>query len=172
MISQLDLITPAAALGRQLRAGRPVVAQFDEKVSPSGITRPLSPLSAAAARSAKRTVLALGCVYTYGHSQVYTAFRVAIRVMLEMLFGEPAEQPGCSTLTHHSLTTATPPPIHLNPSKHTPCASAQTQRLMLHEMASQALSIPEILRVVSSRGKEKEGGKTSDGSHILDREAN
>lgn len=127
MISQLDLITPTAALGDQLRTDRPVVAQFDEKVSPRGITRPLYPLSAAAVRSAKRTLLALGCVYTYGRSQVYTAFRVAIRVMLEMLFGEPAEQPGCSTLTHHSLTTATPhPPIYLNPSKHTPCASAQT----------------------------------------------
>lgn len=89
--------------------------------------------------------------------------------------GEPAEQPGCSTLTQRSLTTTTTPAhphIHLNPSKHTPCASAQAQRLMLHEMASQALSISEIFRVVSSNGKEKEGGKASDGSHILDGEAN
>lgn len=42
---------------------------------------------------------------------------------------------------------------------------------MLHEMASQALSISEIFRVVSSNGKEKEGGKASEGSHILDGEA-
>lgn len=32
---------------------------------------------------------------------------------------------------------------------------------MLHEMASQALSIPEILSVVSSNGTEMEGGKAS-----------
>lgn len=32
---------------------------------------------------------------------------------------------------------------------------------MLHEMASQAMSIPEILSVVSSNGVEMEGGKAS-----------
>lgn len=52
MIPQLDLITPTAALGHQLRMGRPVVAQFDEKVSPRGITRaPLPPLCRSSAIS-------------------------------------------------------------------------------------------------------------------------
>lgn len=32
---------------------------------------------------------------------------------------------------------------------------------MLHEMASQALSIPEIFSVVGSNGMEMEGGKAS-----------
>ncbi len=41
MIFQLDLITPTAALGERLKTAQPPMAQFDEKVSLRGITRPL-----------------------------------------------------------------------------------------------------------------------------------